>query len=151
MTRETLDLLLKYANNDNIIIGAQSGSQNVLDLCHRDHSIEDVINAVELCINANLIAIVDFIFGLPNESEEDIKLTIGLMDKLTKKGARIHTHAFIPLPQTPFAQKRVKPISEKLKNVINELNSKGLAFGQWKQQEQLAIKISQYLRQTRDE
>ena len=150
VTRETLALILKYANNDNIIIGAQSGSQKILDLCHRDHSIEDVITAVELCMNADLKANVDFIFGLPNESEEDIKLTIGLMEKLTKKGAKIHTHAFIPLPQTPFAQKKVKPISEKLKKVIIELNSKGLAFGEWKQQEKLAIKISHYLRQTKE-
>jgi len=150
VTRETLDLVLKYANNDNIIIGAQSGSQRILDLCHREHTIEDVLNAVELCMNANLKANVDFIFGLPNESEEDIKLTINLMNILTKKGARIHTHAFIPLPQTPFAQRKVKPISEKLKKVVSKLNSKGLAFGEWKKQEQLAIKISQYLRQTRD-
>jgi hypothetical protein len=72
------------------------------------------------------------------------------MEKLTKKGARIHTHAFIPLPQTPFAQKIVKPINEKLKDILNEFNSKGLAFGEWKRQEQLAIKISHYLRQAKD-
>lgn len=150
VTGQTLALILKYADNDNIIIGAQSGSQRILDLCHRDHSIEDVITAVELSINAGLKAKVDFIFGLPNESEEDIQLTIGLMEKLTKKGARIHTHAFIPLPQTPFAQKKVKPINEKVKKVINELNLKGLAFGEWKQQEQLAIKISDYLRQAKE-
>lgn len=150
VTRETLGLILKYANNDNIIIGAQSGSQRILDLCHRDHSIEDVVNAVELCMNMDLKVYVDFIFGLPNESEEDVKLTIKMMDILTKKGARIHTHAFIPLPQTPFAQKKVKPLSKKLKDEINKLNSKGLAFGEWKKQEQLAIKISQYLRETRE-
>jgi B12-binding domain/radical SAM domain protein len=150
VTKETVNLVLKYANNDNIIIGAQSGSQKVLDLCHRDHSIEDVINAVELTISAGLKINVDFIFWLPNESEEDIKLTIKLMEKITKKGGKIHTHAFIPLPQTPFAQKKVSPINEKLKHIINNLNSRGLAFGEWKKQEQLATKISQYLRQVKD-
>ncbi|TFG16455.1 MAG: TIGR04013 family B12-binding domain/radical SAM domain-containing protein [Promethearchaeota archaeon] len=150
VTKETLDLVLRYANNDNIIIGAQSGSQRILDLCHRDHSIEDVINAVEISINAGLKVNVDFIFGLPNESDEDIKLTIKMMDYLTKKGAKIHTHAFIPLPQTPFAQKKVQPISKKLKDVVNELNSRGLAFGEWKKQEQLAMKISKYFKQTRE-
>ena len=72
------------------------------------------------------------------------------MEILTKKGAKIHTHAFIPLPQTPFAQKKVAPINEKLKRVINNLNSRGLAFGEWKKQEKLAIKISQYLKQAKD-
>lgn len=150
VTTETINIVSKYADNDNIIIGAQSGSQRVLNLCHREHSIDDVINAVELTISAGLKINVDFIFGLPVESEEDIKLTINLMEILTKKGARIHTHAFIPLPQTPFAQKKVAPINEKLKRVISNLNSRGLAFGEWKKQEQLAIKISQYLKQAKD-
>jgi B12-binding domain/radical SAM domain protein len=149
VTRETINLVSKYADNDNIIIGAQSGSQKVLDLCHRDHSIKDVINAVEFTISAGLKINVDFIFGLPNESEEDITLTIKLMENLTKKGAKIHTHAFIPLPQTPFAQKKIAPINEKLKHIINNLNSRGLAFGEWEKQEQLAIKISQYLKKAK--
>ena len=147
VTKDTIDLILKFADNDNIIIGAQSGSQRMLDLCHREHSIEDVINAVELSIDAGLKINVDFIFGLPNESEDDVKKTIEMMDIVTKKGGKIHTHAFIPLPQTPFAQKKATPINEKLKRVINDLNSRGLAFGDWKKQEKLAIKISQYLRQ----
>ncbi|TFF86234.1 MAG: TIGR04013 family B12-binding domain/radical SAM domain-containing protein, partial [Promethearchaeota archaeon] len=79
VNQKTLDLILKYADNDNIIIGAQSGSQRILDLCHRDHSVEDVINAVDLTIDAGLKINVDFIFGLPNELEEDVNLTIKLM------------------------------------------------------------------------
>jgi B12-binding domain/radical SAM domain protein len=149
VTKDTLDLVLKFADNDNIIIGAQSGSQRMLDLCHREHSIEDVINAVEISVDAGLKINVDFIFGLPNENEDDVKKTIELMEIITKKGAKIHTHAFIPLPQTPFALKKATPINEKLKKVINDLNSRGLAFGEWKKQEKLAIKISQYLRQIR--
>ena len=147
VTKDTIDLILKFANNDNLIIGAQSGSQRMLDLCHREHSIEDVINAVELSVDAGLKINVDFIFGLPNENEDDVKKTIEMMEIITKKGAKIHTHAFIPLPQTPFALKKATPINEKLKKVINNLNSRGLAFGEWKSQEKLAIKISQYLKQ----
>ena len=149
VTKDTIDLILKFADNDNIIIGAQSGSQRMLDLCHREHSIEDVINAVEISIDVGLKINVDFIFGLPNENEDDIKKTIEMMEIITKKGGKVHTHAFIPLPQTPFALKKATPINEKLKEVINDLNSRGLAFGEWKKQEKLAIKISQYLRQIR--
>jgi len=151
VTKETLGLILDYANNDNIIIGAQSGSQKILDLCHRDHTIEDVINAVDLTVNFGLKINVDFIFGLPNESEEDIKLTINLMNTLTAKGAKIHTHAFIPLPQTPFAEKKITPIHEEIKKVVNNLNTRGLAFGDWKKQEKIALKISKYLRQAKVE
>ena len=76
---ETIDLILNYADNDNITIGAQSGSQKILDLCHREHSIEDIYNAVNLAIKNKLKINVDFIFGLPGEKEEDIILTINMM------------------------------------------------------------------------
>ena len=146
VTETTLELILNYASNDNIIIGAQSGSQKILDLCHRDHTIEDVHNAVELTLSKKLKANVDFIFGLPGEGEEDISLTINLMKDLSKMGAKIHTHSFIPLPQTPFARKDVGRINKDIQKLIMELTSKGFAFGEWKKQERLAIKIGKYLK-----
>jgi len=146
VTQETLSLVLKYANNDNITIGAQSGSQKILDLCHRDHTIDDVYNAVNLTIKSNLKINVDFIFGLPGESNEDIELTINLMKDLSKLGARIHAHSFIPLPQTPFEKKSAKHISEVYKKEMKNLISRGYAFGDWKRQERIALKISKYLK-----
>lgn len=143
---QTLDLVLKYAANNNIVIGAQSGSQRVLDLCHRGHTIEDVYKAVELTINANLYAYVDFIFGLPDENEKDMDLTLRVMRDLTNMGGRIHTHSFIPLPQTAFANKEAKEINTKIRMFIQKLNSKGDSFGDWKKQEKVAIKITNYLK-----
>jgi B12-binding domain/radical SAM domain protein len=147
INEKTLNLIVKYASNDNIIIGAQSGSQKILDLCHRDHTVEDVYNAVNLTLSKNLKANVDFIFGLPGENREDIKLTIKMMKDLVKVGARIHTHSFIPLPKTPFANKPAIKIDKEIKNAILELTSSGKAFGEWKKQEHLAIKISKYFKQ----
>ncbi|MFW9998531.1 MAG: TIGR04013 family B12-binding domain/radical SAM domain-containing protein [Candidatus Hodarchaeota archaeon] len=144
--QDTLNLILKYADNDNITIGAQSGSQKILDLCHRDHSVEDIYSAVELTLENNLKINVDFIFGLPEEDEEDIKLTIKMMKYLAAKGARIHAHSFIPLPQTPFANAPVKRIKLLYNNEIKSLISKGFAFGDWKKQERLAIKIANYMK-----
>jgi len=146
VTEETLGLISKYANNDNIIIGAQSGSQRILDLCHRGHTVEDVYNAVELTLKSNLKANVDFIFGLPGEEEEDIDLTIKVMNDLTDMGARIHTHSFIPLPQTPFAKENASRINEKVQSAVKTLTSKGFAFGDWKKQERMAVKIAKYLK-----
>ena len=89
---------------------------------------------------------IDFIFGLPGENEEDIKLTIGMMKELSNKGARVHAHSFIPLPQTPFAMAPVTRIKDDYKKEITSLISKGSAFGEWKKQERLAIKIAEYLK-----
>ncbi|MEO0271316.1 MAG: TIGR04013 family B12-binding domain/radical SAM domain-containing protein [candidate division WOR-3 bacterium] len=145
VNEETIELILKYADNDNITIGAQSGSQRILDLCNRGHKVEDVYNAVKITLKAGLKANVDFIFGLPGETEEDINLTIKVIEDLTKMGAYIHTHAFIPLPQTPFAKSPPKGVNEKTKKIIGKISSKGFAFGSWQKQEKIAFKIYQYL------
>ncbi|MFX0037281.1 MAG: TIGR04013 family B12-binding domain/radical SAM domain-containing protein [Candidatus Hermodarchaeota archaeon] len=145
VNEETLNLILKYANNDNITIGAQSGSQRILDLCHRGHTVEDIYNATKLALKANLNVNLDFIFGLPGEKKEDIELSIKLMKEISNERVRIHTHMFIPLPQTPFAKKPVRYINQTYKKEIEKLISKGFAFGEWRKQEKLAFKIAKYL------
>ena len=125
---------------------AQSGSQRILDLCHRGHSVEDVYNAVRLTLKAGLKANVDFIFGLPGETEEDIKLTIKVMNDLVKMGARIHAHTFIPLPQTPFSKASAGRVNEGIRKMIEELIPKGIVYGDWIEQEKIAKKIAKYLK-----
>ncbi|GAH30815.1 unnamed protein product, partial [marine sediment metagenome] len=85
------------------------------------HTIDNVHNAVKLTINAGLIANVDFIFNLPNETEDDINLTINFMKNLSGLGAKIHAHTFMPLPLTVFANETVKEINEKTRKVISNL------------------------------
>jgi B12-binding domain/radical SAM domain protein len=138
VTRDTVDLVRRYADNDNLIIGAQSGSQRILDICHRGHTVDDIYNAVQLTISAGLKANVDFIFGLPGETIEDIKLTMQMMNKLVKIGARIHAHTFMPLPQTKFANSCGGKIAPELKSMIKKLISNGMLYGYWEAQEKIA-------------
>ncbi len=142
---ETISLLKKYVANDNIVIGAQSGSQRILDLCHRGHTIQDVYNAVRSSVKAGFTPNVDFIFGLPGETEQDIFLTIKTMKDLVKLGARIHAHTFMPLPQTPFSKANAGTIDTKIQKIINEFVPKKIIHGNWKEQEILAKKIALYL------
>ncbi len=72
---ETLILVKKYAFNDSIVIGAQSGSDKVLNFINRGHGVREIYKSVELSIKYNLKPIVDFIFGLPGEEKEDIEET----------------------------------------------------------------------------
>jgi len=146
VTNETINLVLKYAHNDNLIIGAQHGSQRILDLCHRDHSVEDVYTAVELTLKKGLKANVDFIFGLPEETEEDIYQTIKVMSDLVKMGARIHAHTFMPLPLTPFAKKPAGKIDKNIRKMIKKLLSKDIVYGNWREQEEIAKKIETYMK-----
>jgi len=146
VNEETVALVKKYGNNDNIVIGAQSGSQRLLNLSHRGHSVEEAYRAVELTLKAGFKAYVDFIFGLPGETEEDINLTINMMDELASQGARIHAHTFMPLPQTPYGKHDFSSVDPYLKEVAIVLNSRGYLFGDWVKQEKMAQQIARYLK-----
>ncbi|MBL7086778.1 MAG: TIGR04013 family B12-binding domain/radical SAM domain-containing protein [Candidatus Cloacimonetes bacterium] len=143
---DTVNLVLKYGNNDNLVIGAQSGSQSMLDFIRRGHDVKSIYSAVEITRKAGLKANVDFIFGLPNESDEDISLTLKVIKDLNKLGARIHAHTFMPLPQTTLKKEKGGKISPSLRKEINRLYSNGILYGDWQNQEKIAAKITTRLR-----
>ena len=45
VNQAALELVKRFADNDNLIIGAQSGSDKMLDRCGRGHSVADVFSA----------------------------------------------------------------------------------------------------------
>jgi len=149
VSKEVIDLIFKYANNDNLIIGAQSGSQEILDKCNRGHTVEDIYNAVKCTINSGLKVNVDFIFGLPNETEEDVQKTIKVINDLTKLGAKIHAHTFIPLPGTPFQYKKPKRLSKNLRKQISNLINQDLIYGDWRKQERFGRRITKYFAESK--
>jgi B12-binding domain/radical SAM domain protein len=104
ITSDTLDMLKEFADNDEIVIGAQSGSRRMLELCHRSHTVESVLTAVSLARKYGYKVILDFIYGLPGENEEDRRESLKVMEEVVRLGARIHPHIFAPLPQTPFSK-----------------------------------------------
>jgi B12-binding domain/radical SAM domain protein len=138
VTPETLDLLKQYADNDEIVIGAQSGSAHVLETCHRAHTAESVLQAVSLARKRGYKILVDFMFGLPGEMAGDVRETIALMIELAHLGARIHPHAFVPLPQTAFAAERPGRIAPEVIRVLRQLKQQGAIYGDWIVQRRLA-------------
>ncbi|NUM33168.1 MAG: TIGR04013 family B12-binding domain/radical SAM domain-containing protein [Candidatus Brocadiae bacterium] len=145
VNKEAISLVKQYACNDNLTIGAQSGSQRMLDMCHRGHTVEDIYRSVELARQNNFMANVDFIFGMPDETEEDIAKTIQVMNDLVKMGAKIHAHAFLPLPQTAWRKASHAKITPALRKSIERLISQGDLFGNWNKQYRLSTKIFHYL------
>jgi B12-binding domain/radical SAM domain protein len=147
VTPEMLSLVKKYCANDNIIIGAQSGSETMLDTIHRGHTAQDVINAVKLILEFGFTANVDFIFGMPGETSEDIEASLDFMHRLTQMGARVHSHTFMPLVGTPLSNGKPGVVDEKTRKILEELRSKGLEYGHWKQQEVIAKTTTQFVSQ----
>jgi B12-binding domain/radical SAM domain protein len=124
---DTLGLLKEFADNDEIVIGAQSGSQRMLDACHRSHTVANVMDAVSLARKKGYKVIVDIIFGLPGETMQDRRESLEAMKYIVRLGARIHPHLFAPLPQTVFAKEPPGNVDPFFLNALEELkNQQGL-------------------------
>jgi len=148
VSKEAVELVRQYAANDNIIIGAQSGSQRMLDISHRGHTVEDIYRAVQITVEAGLIANVDFIFGMPGETKKDRELTIKVVQDLTAVGARIHSHTFMPLAGTPWANSPPGRVDRKTRRLLNRLAGKGQQYGQWRKQQVAARAIVRFRKAT---
>ncbi len=145
ITEDVLEILKRYVDNDNIVVGAQSGSNRIIKLCHRGHTVEDVYRAVRLGIKAGFKMNVDFIFSLPEEDERDIRETEEFILDLVSMGARVHAHTFMPLPQTPFQKQRPRDIDKRYIKLINRLMPRGVVFGDWQKQAAIARRLYQFL------
>ncbi len=146
VNEESVKLIKGRVDNKRITIGAQSGSDRVLKFIGRSHTVEDVLNAVRILRQYGFGVDVDYIFGLPGESEEDTKETIAHMVKVASMGARVHAHVFLPLPGTPFAFEAPGRITPNLRRELFKLLGRGLVYGQWAKQELLASEIDRLRR-----
>jgi len=134
VSKEVLGLLKNYCNNNNLIIGAQSGSQRILDRIQRGHAVEDTRGAVRLAVENGFNVNVDFIFGLPGEKKEDREKTFQLMEDLIGMGAVIHGHAFMPLPGTPFSKEKPAAFDVDDRKRLKKLEAEKKLYGSWENQ-----------------
>ena len=139
VTPEAVALVRRYCGNDNLIFGAQSGSERMLRALRRCHTVTDVLRAAEIVAAGGLTPVVDLIFGLPGEEAEDVAATLRLMDELVARGAVLHTHTFMPLPGTPLEHAPPGRVDPALYPVLDRLASQGHQIGQWRRQECLAV------------
>ena len=142
VTPEALTLLKRFVDNDNLIIGGQSGSEAVLQSSHRGHDVESIVRAVRVAVECGFQPNVDFLLGLPGETPDDAAMTLTLMEQLIAMGARVHTHAFLPLPGTPFKNAPAAELHEPARKRLEVLTSSGRAYGQWQQQLQTSQELA---------
>lgn len=138
-----LELVKRFADNDNLIIGAQSGSERVLARCGRGHRVADILAAVSQTLAAGLKPHVDFIFGLPDESDQDLNDTVAVIRELVAMGALIHAHTFMPLPQTRFAGAPPGRIHGRVRPFVKELIRADRLYGVWHRQEAAARRMAE--------
>ncbi len=141
VTREALRVLRKYVDNRDLVIGGQSGSEDLLRRTHRGHGVEEVVAAVRLSVEAGFRPDVDLLLGLPGETPEDRTRTVALARTLVAMGARIHSHAFMPLPGTPLAAAEPAPIDARTERELLRLESEGAMHGQWRRHLAIAAEL----------
>jgi B12-binding domain/radical SAM domain protein len=138
VTPEAVELVRRYCGNDNLIFGAQTGSDRLLRALRRRHTVGHVYRAAETILAGGLTPIVDLIFGLPGEEPEDVTATLCLMEDMVAMGAVLHTHTFMPLPGTPLEDAPPGRVDPALHTLLDRLASKGHQIGQWRKQEEIA-------------
>lgn len=136
---EIMEILRKYVDNKKVLIGAQSGSDRLLALTNRGHDVKTVENAIDISLKTGFSVDVDLILGMPEESEEDIEKTFELIKKYIKKPVKFHLHYFMPLPGTPWQNRKPTQIPDKFLKEIEYLTGKGIIWGSWKNQKIMAV------------
>lgn len=134
VTPEAMRLLAKYVANDSLIIGGQSGSDRVLEASKRGHDVGAIVRAVEIAVAHGFRPDVDFILGLPGETRAEVGQTVQLMERLAELGARVHSHAFMPLPGTPFRDAAPAVVDEATAAALDRLASRQKLYGHWRAQ-----------------
>ena len=102
----------------------QSGSDKILDLMNRKHTIKDYLYIFDKLkkINPNIEFSSDFIIGYPGEEEDDFKETLNFIKKI--KFINSYSFIFSPRPGTVAADLSIidKKISmERLEKIQNQL------------------------------
>ncbi|GAB7015979.1 TIGR04013 family B12-binding domain/radical SAM domain-containing protein [Methanogenium cariaci] len=126
----SLHLIESYCANRKVHFGAQSGSNHVLQMLRRGHTAEDVMTAYDCCRDHGLTPIVDYIVGLPYESDDEQRLSVTQMKEISRGGI-VHVHHFTPLPGTPLAGTSARSILPDVQRELGRLAQSGKATGSW--------------------
>ncbi len=145
VTPEVLELVKKYCRNRTVVLGAQSGSDSLLEKLKRGHTAEKNLEAARWIHQAGFMPHVDFVFGFPGETLEDRRLSLRLIEKMIQElGARIHAHTYMPLPMTPLFRETPSVLDAATKAALRGWEKKGKLDGWWKEQERIAWKIVEW-------
>lgn len=144
---ELLQLVATFCVNRKIVIGAQSGSNSLLERIQRGHTVKEIIKAVKEVVGWGFLAHVDMLFGLPGETEEDRIDSLRLMEELISIGrVKFHGHVYIPLPGTPVFEMNPPELEDWFVKKLEELERNGLLDGDWKSQMAVQREILEWKR-----
>jgi B12-binding domain/radical SAM domain protein len=139
---ELLALLRARCLNRTVVIGAQSGSDRVLRLMHRGHSVEASRRAVRLAHEADLVPLVDVMFGFPGEAPEDRQANLEFIEAcLRETRALIHAHVYMPLPGAAAWPAAPEEVERWVWAALEAHTRTGRLEGDWRKHQRIGARI----------
>ncbi len=121
LKEDTIDALAE-SGLEEVWVGAESGSQAILDAMDKETTVEQIYKATELLKQKNVRVAFFIQFGYLGETKEDIAKTIAMIKKLVPHN--IGVSVSYPLPGTKFYDK----VKDDLKLKANWTDSDDLAM-----------------------
>ena len=89
-----------------VMVGVESGSQDMLDRLNKDMKLEQVLQTAAMCTRHGVGGIFNFIVGFPGESETSMRATLALAKRLRQSNADFETPIFYyrPYPGNQMAE-----------------------------------------------
>jgi radical SAM superfamily enzyme YgiQ (UPF0313 family) len=100
---------MKAAGCQAVSFGIESGNADILKTIRKGITLNQVVDAVQMCNEAGLLPHGSFILGLPGETPETLKETLAFGERLRTLGVSYGFHLLAPFPGT-----RVREESDRL-------------------------------------
>ncbi|MHA1771402.1 MAG: TIGR04013 family B12-binding domain/radical SAM domain-containing protein [Candidatus Thorarchaeota archaeon] len=142
VSNKILRMMREYVANHTLQIGIQSGSDRVLEISNRHHSVEDGLNAANIALANGFTPHIDMIFGLPGETIADRHASLEICYQLIDMGAKIHAHVFMPLPGSAFENEKPGILDQETRRQLGDLARRHLLTGSWSHQEILGKELA---------
>ena len=81
-----------------VMVGVESGSQEMLDRLKKDMKLEQVRATAKMCTRHGVGAIFNFIVGFPGESQQSMQATLSLAKELRRSNSEFETPIFYYRP-----------------------------------------------------
>jgi len=111
LLQEAYIAALARAGCENVWMGAESGSQKILDAMDKGITVQQIKDATVLLKKNNIRPSLFIQFGYPGETKEDIQLTIKMINTLLPSS--IGVSVSYPLPGTVFFEKVKSELEQK--------------------------------------
>jgi len=85
---------LRQAGCKRINVGAESGSQKVLDQIKKEYQVDEILTAAERAARAGISLSYSFIAGFPGETARDFQSTIDVLKAIRSKGSAIEASIY---------------------------------------------------------